>query len=590
MIRRLQLKNWRNYEDAGFDLSSGTTFVVASNGVGKTSFVEAARWALFGSPLPSSPARVGTDETSAMVELVLPDASVLTAKRVWDRRKTRPAHQLTLLRGAEALNAGEWEQLCIEQFGCTLAMLERLTMPSPTPVSPTALGLREHLGKLYGLDDLAHASRRLTTELTTVSQQIADLKKQNTAKSKELDELKDAIAASAEAQRAAQEALDDAKVLLRRAQVRDQQVELAASHQRDVLQAGEAERALVQQVAEILGQPVSIETADAALSDRLAKAESNLEAIRLERRLAEQRRKQIDRDLAGLDGATDECPTCRRPLDEGAREHAHALWRQELEELDSRFSEASAAEPEAEARVTLLRQTATRLSHLRQKVSELADLEEVAGSGEAPPTDDATEQYRVATEVLTLAREEQRSAERSLREAVEADQNLKLLESLFKTEGLLLLAKEATEATRFEVLSENVEPLAEALDLRWSSLFPDRGAVTTGADGAMSRTIGGHPLGFEAFSTAESTAAMVIMRILVAQMTTTATFAWFDEPLEHLDPDVRRNVASLLSKITEFGSLKQVVVTTYEEALARKLHERAPAVTSIVDLRQAETL
>ena len=48
MIRRLTLRNWRNYEDITVEFGAGTTFVVASNGVGKTSLVEAARWALFG--------------------------------------------------------------------------------------------------------------------------------------------------------------------------------------------------------------------------------------------------------------------------------------------------------------------------------------------------------------------------------------------------------------------------------------------------------------------------------------------------------------------------------------------------------------
>ena len=41
MITRLELTNWRNYEHADLVLGPGTTFVVASNGVGKTSLVEA---------------------------------------------------------------------------------------------------------------------------------------------------------------------------------------------------------------------------------------------------------------------------------------------------------------------------------------------------------------------------------------------------------------------------------------------------------------------------------------------------------------------------------------------------------------------
>src|SRR6266705_1654225 len=48
MIRRLTLTNWRAYESVELDLEPGTTFVVARNGIGKSSLIEGATWALFG--------------------------------------------------------------------------------------------------------------------------------------------------------------------------------------------------------------------------------------------------------------------------------------------------------------------------------------------------------------------------------------------------------------------------------------------------------------------------------------------------------------------------------------------------------------
>src|SRR5215470_11210075 len=83
MIRRLTLQNWRNYEDVTVNFGAGTTFVVASNGVGKTSLVEAARWALFGTNAPGGHAAVRAGAASAVVivELELPDLRVLTIER-----------------------------------------------------------------------------------------------------------------------------------------------------------------------------------------------------------------------------------------------------------------------------------------------------------------------------------------------------------------------------------------------------------------------------------------------------------------------------------------------------------------------------
>lgn len=82
--------------------------------------------------------------------------------------------------------------------------------------------------------------------------------------------------------------------------------------------------------------------------------------------------------------------------------------------------------------------------------------------------------------------------------------------------------------------------------------------------------------------------ATIILRLLDAEMVTMADFCWYDEPLEHLDPDVRRQVANLLSRVTKGQSqLRQVVVTTYEESLARHLRARDHERVTLLDVRQA---
>src|SRR5690348_2233874 len=86
MIRRLTLKNWRSYKDFAIDLGPGTTFIVATNGVGKTSLIEAARWALFGTNgAGGNVIRAGTDSAVASVELELPDLRVLAIERTLTR-------------------------------------------------------------------------------------------------------------------------------------------------------------------------------------------------------------------------------------------------------------------------------------------------------------------------------------------------------------------------------------------------------------------------------------------------------------------------------------------------------------------------
>jgi DNA repair exonuclease SbcCD ATPase subunit len=72
-------------------------------------------------------------------------------------------------------------------------------------------------------------------------------------------------------------------------------------------------------------------------------------------------------------------------------------------------------------------------------------------------------------------------------------------------------------------------------------------------------------------------------------MATRADFCWFDEPLEHLDPDVRRKVANLLTRATSGGRpFRQIVVTTYEEPLARHLKTRDESWVTLLDVRETE--
>jgi DNA repair exonuclease SbcCD ATPase subunit len=189
---------------------------------------------------------------------------------------------------------------------------------------------------------------------------------------------------------------------------------------------------------------------------------------------------------------------------------------------------------------------------------------------------------------LVEARTAHAQATRELDEAREADTAMRELESLFRQEASLRVAVEATELTLRELLGETIRPLAAEIDQRWKALFPARGVLDTYSDGSITRTVNGHQLPYDSFSTGESMCTTILVRLLVTLMATAADFCWFDEPLEHLDPDVRRKVANLLSRVTsEEGQLKQVVVTTYEEPLARHLQARDEQRVTLLDVRQA---
>src|SRR4029450_1703364 len=100
-------------------------------------------------------------------------------------------------------------------------------------------------------------------------------------------------------------------------------------------------------------------------------------------------------------------------------------------------------------------------------------------------------------------------------------------------------------------------------------------------DGRITRTIGGRGLGFEALSGGERGGGGLGRRLLCAGAPRQAPFVWLDEPLEHLDPRLRKIVAGTLAMASSHTALRQVIVTTYEAPIAQQLMEDVPSASLI---------
>jgi DNA repair exonuclease SbcCD ATPase subunit len=591
MIRRLKLRNWRNYEDVTVEFEAGTTFVVASNGVGKTSLVEAARWALYGTIASGGNAAIRAGATSALaiVELLLPDLRVLTVERTLaDKSRIAGPPPVVRLDGALVLQE-ELNQHLISAYGTEPSFLAGLTMPAidRDRDRPSALGLEEHLGRYYGIDGLRNAVDQLKVMRKTNDTRIKRIKDANLTSSQRLAQLQSDVE---QTERQAEEATKGHKAVQDRVDRARERERLKADVQRwqdDQSAWAEAVERLAVRVSADLGRPVAVSSVERALDERLADLDQQIETVRLEIAVNVAKEAALTANEERLDAAHDDCPVCRRPLDDVTVASAHEVNVQELSAIRNSILEFRTAEINLLAQRERVKAAQTEWRRIPQPSkppqAPAADYDEPVSAAQLAAM------AETALGAVVEARASHVQATRELDEARAADEAMCELESLFSQEASLRVAVEATEATLTELLDETIRPLAVEVDQRWKELFPDRGDLNTYSDGNITRTVNGHPLPYDSLSTGESMSTTILLRLLVAQMATTVDFCWFDEPLEHLDPDVRRKVASLLSRVTSGeGPLRQVVVTTYEEPLARHLQARDEQRVRLLDVRQAD--
>lgn len=600
MIRRLSLTNWRNYADVDVRFEAGTTFVVAANGIGKSSLVEAARWALFGHIVGTGTAvRAGETAANATVELILPSMRILTISRDLVTRKNSrtpyPAPEVTV--DGAPINVAELEGLIAEEYQTEPTFLASVTMPPVdlATAKPDNLGLEEHLGRYYGVHGLRHAADVLNQRKTETTKKIAGVKTTNAASAKLLTDIREQTRQAAEDVAAAETAHAETRGLLQAAQSHQahlaQTVAWQAQQQARTAEVDHLRREFVV-VAEVLpveaAAPGGIEESDFTATLAAAVETQRAELTEVDVRLAviASTVETLDSNRAKLEAAHDDCPVCRRPLDdttveaaEAAAAHDIAILHDERDILTRRRAD--------------LAEALASLTDIQRRVRMIPSLPPAPAAAD-PAADDAdpVELARLeheALETLIQARTRLATAQQDLESAQAADEAMRELQALFDQQARLSVALDATEKTLRDLLDEAVRPMASAVNARWMSLFPDRGPLDTSADGTVTRTVNNQPLPFDSFSTGEGAGLTLLIRLVVASMATKADFCWFDEPLEHMDPDTRRHVASMLTRAgSGDGPLQQIVVTTYEEPLARQLNVRDPHRVHLIDVRQSE--
>ncbi len=593
MIRHIALENWRAYRNLDFDVLPGTTFLVAPNGVGKSSLLEAVRWVLATGTVEhkASMIRQGHKEATAAVTLDVGDGW-LEVVRSLRAKGTRLTAATTASLDGRPVDEAEAVRLLEESWSAdprfvsrTAFLTEDLRRDAEEP------NLRTHLCRAYSLDDLQRAIAEIEPVLSQLSRSLKASRAELSGTAEQLRQAREEqttlgvqVAAARETVDAAREAHVEARAALDRGRAAAAQQAAAVawreSHERlrdEASTTGLVPKADLGQPPADEGEPLSLAVALAALEEEL---DAQVESLRHQRAAVRARLEAAEAALATLLEAGAACPVCLRELDDDSRVRAEHLHRDALEAAGTML--AGLDDPSPAATLDAVRALARRAAALGAPPEEPA----------ADPLDELVEAERAAMAVLETAVAALREAELKEQaagakvEAIRTDlETASALTEQYREEALLEAAKSALNQTITTVLGRQLQPVAAEVNRRWEAVFPDRPNLHVLPDGQMSRVIDGDQLEFGAFSAGEQTVAKLMMRLTTLLATTTVPFCWVDEPLEHLDPVSRQLVASTLAHLSSPGGLEQIFVTTYEEPLARRLAELQPDRVRVQYLR-----
>ena len=193
MIHRLRLRNWRSYEHLDLSLRPGTTFVVAPNGVGKTSLVYGLAWAVFGRHSnidPKSCIRAGADSADVQVAFDLPNGRRLSINRTIRRRGSpTSAYELDGEKLTERSAVTEMEKA----IGVELAAAGRLSvmLGGGHIAANNALDLESHLHHAFGVAHLltaAETARTVAREAVKAREELRSTTRQRILSRSELED------------------------------------------------------------------------------------------------------------------------------------------------------------------------------------------------------------------------------------------------------------------------------------------------------------------------------------------------------------------------------------------------------------------
>lgn len=568
MIRRLVLRGWKAFDFIEFQPGPGVTFVTARNGVGKSSLLQGLTWSVFGDRSgvdASRMLRAGHSHGSTSVDLDLPDGQILTI----DREIGGAAVGRT--NGAEV---ADLDGALRSIMGANLDFVARAVTLSQQTLAEHATSfdhLEEHLAEVFGIAALREAADQMAAEHARIKAANAKLRSSSKKGSGDVGALQ------ARAGELRQE-IGELEVLLTALEpdhVAAQAAQVAAQEQRRLVNAHTAWAASYSELRARAETYVSEMSGDLTGDLRAAveQLEQQIAAVTMKIGASEARIGLAHESIQSLETAGALCPTCQRPMSDHERSDAQAAHRDALAASQAELANANEQLVELRARSASLRTVLAEIERLGPEPAPapVSPVDPVAADEAlALVRAHVAELQQAATERRgALAEVEKTIATLAANAAAEAERYRAI-----RREAVAQLTSDTMRRTVDALMAEWVEPVANEVAGRWKQVFGDRGTLRLSPKGVISMERGGHVIEFPQFSPGEQVVSMLALRFLTVAASTTSPFMLLDEPMESLDPPNRRLIASVLTGADR--PVEQMIITTYEEPLVRRIHAALP--------------
>jgi DNA repair exonuclease SbcCD ATPase subunit len=580
VIRNIHLANWRAYEELTLSLTRPVTFFVAPNGVGKTSLVEAVRWGLLGTPEDRGRGRAvrsGHEVATVQLDLSLPGHADVQVTRSLKRNggTTFDAR----LEGV-AIDEARYRGILRDAWAADPDLLDALIFGPVTAGKSTGFPIRDHLAAVFGIEPLLNAAGRLKARRDELATKIKSLRE-------DLSGTDDAITAAARAVAGLEAGLEAVAAERRAAADATNELEAAAAlaaswerYREDAQAYSDRIRTLIAEMADVLD--VGVQDPRTAIEVGEREAAAALEGSITAKAAAEVRAAAAASAADLLAATAGRCPTCLRPLTDHERAAALASHGDTTGEARTEIKRRDRETTRARQRLAAISQFGRALTELRAPIEpDQPD----PGPRAAAALDNARRRASDLTERHGALTAQLQAARRQLADLRRAAEDQTALAAAAREDLVLEVTHKTLNAVADRYLSERIEPLAHEIGRRWKLVFGSEG-LHFGADGQLSFSHGGIDLALADLSGGERSTALLVARLLLAGSATRAPTVWFDEPLEHLDPRRRAATAQTIVRAAQAGAVGQLLVTTYEEGLARRLAATAP---DTVELTYART-